>query len=144
MCRTPSTVVVGVVLALALGIAGCGTDDDFANEPRDPAPIIVSASIAPADVTVSPSRIGAGRVELIASNLTSTSRQLTLSSRMPAGGGAPVRQRTGPINPGDAASLTADLAPGTYRVSAGSETIAPATLHVGPPRGSARDTLLAP
>lgn len=143
MCRTPWT-VARVAVAVALGIAGCGGDDDFANDERDPAPIILSASITPTDVTVSPSRIGAGRVELIASNLTSRSRQLTLSSQTLAGGGAPVRQRTGPINPGDTASLTADLAQGTYRVTVGSGAIAPARLHVGPPRGSAQDALLQP
>lgn len=133
----------GVALAVAFGLAGCG-GDDFANEERAPAPIILSAVVTPSDVTVSPSRIGAGTVELIASNLTSRSQQVTLSSRTLAGGGPPLRQRTGPINPGDTASLTADLREGTYRVTTGSQAIAPATIRVGAPRPSAKDTLLQP
>jgi hypothetical protein len=96
------------------------------------------------NVTVSPSRLGAGSIELIASNLTGESQQLTLSSRSLTGGGEPLEQRTGPINPGDTASLTADLAQGIYRVSTGSGAITPATIRVGPPRRSAQDELVQP
>ena len=142
MCRTRRT-VVGVALALVPALAGCG-GERFENEPREAAPITLSAAITPSNVTVSPSRLGAGTVELIASNLTSTSQQLTLRSQTLADGGRAVQQRTGPINPGDRASLTADLAQGTYRVTAGSATITPATIRVGPPRDSSSDRLLQP
>ena len=139
--RMPWT-AAGVAVAMAL--AGCGGDDDFANDERVPVQITLGASITPSKVTVSPSRFGAGTVELIASNLTSRSQRVTLSSVSLASGTRPLQQRTGPINPGDAASLTADLAQGTYRVTTGSGSIAPATLRVGPPRESAQDRLLQP
>lgn len=133
----------GVVVTLALLAGGCG-GEDFPNEPRAPAPITLGASITPSDVTVSPARIGAGTIELIASNLTATSQQLTLRSQTPIAGAAPLEQRTGPINPGDSASLTADLTQGTYRVSTRSATIRPATIRVGPARPGAQDELLQP
>ena len=141
--RTPWT-AAWVSVAVACGAGGCGADDDFANEERSPTPLTLSASITRTDVTVSPSRLGAGTIELIASNLTPTSQRLTLRSRVLAPGGAPLEQRTGPINPGDTASLTADLAQGTYRVTTGSRAIAPATIRVGPRRRSAQDQLLQP
>jgi hypothetical protein len=134
----------GVAVALAIGLAACGGDDEFANDERAPAAIQLSAAITRSNITVSPSRIGAGPVELIASNLTSTSQRLMLSSRTPAGGGAALEQRTGPINPGDTASLTADLEQGTYRVTTGSRAIAPATIRVGRSRPSGQGRLLQP
>jgi hypothetical protein len=142
MRRTPLT-AAGVAVALAFGVGGCG-DDEFANDARAPSPLILSASITPTDVTVSPARLGAGAIELIASNLTTRSQRLTLRSQSPTGGADPLQQRTGPINPGDTASLTADLAPGTYRVTTGSAAIAPATIRVGAARRSAQDQLVQP
>lgn len=142
MRKTPRT-VAGVAVALAIGVGGCG-GEDFANEDRAPVPITLGASITSTNVTVSPSRLGAGTIELIVSNLTSTSQQLTLASQSLQDGGRPLRQRTGPINPGDTASLTADLTQGTYRVSARSGAIGPATIRVGPARRGARDQLLQP
>ncbi|MGH2897801.1 MAG: hypothetical protein ACRDMZ_03945 [Solirubrobacteraceae bacterium] len=140
--RKPSD-VAAVLVVLALGLAGCG-DDDFTNAERAPAPITLSASITPTNVTLSPARFGAGPIELIASNLTKTSQRLTLRSERLAGGSTALEQRTGPINPGDTASLTADLTPGTYRVTAGAAAITPATVRVGPRRASASDQLLQP
>ncbi len=142
--RSTRWTFAGVAVALAIGPSGCGGDDDFGNEQRPPPVVGLGASITPTNVTVSPSRLGAGPIELIASNLTPTSQQLTLSSRSLQDGGEPLQQRTGPINPGDTASLTADLAQGTYRVSARSSAIAPATIRVGPPRTGAQDQLLQP
>ncbi len=142
--RSMPLTFAGLAVALAIGLGGCGGDDDFANEERPPAMVELGASITPTNVTVSPSRLGAGPIELIASNLTSTSQQLTLSSRSLRDGGEPLEQRTGPINPGDTASLTADLTQGTYRVTARSGSIAPATIRVGPARAGAQDQLLQP
>ncbi|MDP1847130.1 MAG: hypothetical protein Q8K79_04985 [Solirubrobacteraceae bacterium] len=139
--RTPRTAAAIALLAL---IGGCGGDDEFANRERAPAPIVLSASITPRDITVSPSRIGAGTIELIASNLTSRSQQITLRSEMLSAGTAPLEQRTGPINPGDTASLTADLVQGTYRVTTGAGRTPSATIRVGPTRSGASDGLLQP
>jgi hypothetical protein len=134
----------GVAIAAVFAIGGCGGDGEFANDERAPAPITLSASITPSNITVSPSRVGAGSIELIASNQTSRSQRLTLSSRTLSDGGEPLEQRTGPINPGDTASLTAKLVAGTYRVTTRSAAIAPATIRVGPARPSAKDELLQP
>ena len=141
--RTPSS-PAGILVALALLSTGCGGDDGFANRERAPAPITLGATITPRDITVSPSRIGAGPVELIASNLTSISQQITLRSEMLSAGTAPLEQRTGPINPGDTASLTADLVQGTYRLTTRADRTPSATIRVGPSRPGASDQLLQP
>ena len=130
-----------IVPALLLG--GCG-GDEFANRERAPAPIVLSAVVTPRDITVSPSRIGAGTVELIASTLTSESQQITLRSETLSAGTAPLEQRTGPINPGDTASLTADLVKGTYRVTSRPGGQPAATIHVGPTRSGSSAGLLQP
>lgn len=134
--------VATVVLAVAL--AGCGGDDGFGNEPRPAAEVTVGAAIAPKRVSVSPSRFGAGPIELIVSNQTRTSQRLTLESQLLADGGRELRQSTGPINPGDTASLKADLDPGTYTVFTADEDIGQARIEVGPRRESAQDRLLQP
>jgi hypothetical protein len=142
--RMPPAALAAAV-ALGLGIAGCGGgDDDFANDPRPAASITLSAAISPGRVTVSPARFGAGPVELIASNQTSISQRLTLRSSRVGRPGQALRQTTGPINPGDTASLKADLAAGDYLVTARSATIDPARIIVGPRRPGSRDELLQP
>jgi hypothetical protein len=143
--RTPRAATAAfVALGLGFGATGCGDDGGFANDPRPAAAITVSAALLPARVTVSPTHVGAGTVELIASNQTSTSQRVTLRSQGRPDGGAPLEQSTGPINPGDTASLKADLSPGRYLVTARSRAIAPATIVVGPPRKDAGDGLLQP
>lgn len=142
--RRTQWIAAALAVAVAVVVAGCG-GDELADEERDPPPTTLSAAITRSSVTVSPSRVGAGKVELIASNLTSRSQQLTLASRSVRAGGEPVRQRTGPINPGDTASLTVELAEGTYRLTAtGSGAIAAATLRVGPQQPADQDQLLQP
>jgi hypothetical protein len=135
---------VAACLALSIGVAGCGGDGRFANDPRPAATITVSAAILPGRVTVSPSRFGAGTVELIASNQTATSQRITLRSRGRRSGGKALEQSTGPINPGDTASLKADLGAGRYLVTVRSKAIAPATIVVTPQRATAGNGLLQP
>ncbi len=141
--RRTHRAAIAVVVAVGAGAAGCG-GDDFVNAPTPPSPITVSAAISPIRVTVSPARFGAGTIELIASNQTATSQRLTLSSRSRRGEGRRLRQSTGPINPGDTASLTADLSQGSYRLTTRSPAIDSATIVVGASRGSSRDRLLRP
>jgi hypothetical protein len=131
---------VAVAVALGLVLAGCGGGDNFANDPRPAAPITISAAISAGRVTVSPSRFGAGAIELIASNQTPTSQRITLRSRA----GGQLEQSTGPINPGDTASLKADLTQGSYLVTTRSSAIDPARIVVGKPRPSSSDGLLQP
>lgn len=139
----PKAAIAAVAL-LAAGVAGCGGEDDFANEPRPPAPIVVSASISDAAVAISPARFGAGTVSLIITNQTEASQRVTLRSQELAAGGRKVDQSTGPINPGDTASLKADLDEGVYMLSAGGGSIEPVTVEVGAERESAQNRLLQP
>ena len=129
------------LIALAFGVAGCGGGNDFANDPPPPPPKTVGAVISPLRVTVSPARLGAGAIKLIASNQTTTSQRLTLRSQ---GATAKLEQSTGPINPGDTASLTADLTAGRYLITARSPAIDPAPIVVGAGARGSADGLLQP
>lgn len=142
--RMTSWAAIMAVLVLVSGIAGCGDDDGFVNAPRPPLEITLSTAIAPTGVTVSPARVGAGPLELLVSNQTRTSQRLTLQSVTLETGGRELKQRTGPINPGDTASLKANVDPGTYTVSVDDDGIDPARIEVGPARESATDRLLQP
>jgi len=137
-------VLVALALAMAVASAGCGDGDRQANGGGLRAEISVSAVIGPRGVAVAPARLGAGTIELIASNQTSASRRLELRSRRLAAGGTAVVQSTGPIPPGATASLKADVGEGAYVVSAPGSGLDPAALIVGPARDRALDKLLAP
>lgn len=131
------------VLAGAVSAAGCGDDEDFANTPRPPNLVRIDAVISAEAMTVSPERFGAGPIDLRITNQTDSSQQVILRS----GDGTPTRleQRTGPINPSDTASLSADLAQGSYVLEASpGQRVEPATITVGAPRASAKDQLLQP
>ena len=124
---------------------GCGGDEDLrANRPRPPAQIIITASVSADQVSVSPSRFGAGPIRLIVSNQTGASQQVTLESDGEAGAGPGVRQQTAPINPRDTASLSAEVDPGRYRVAVEGDGIEAATVQVGAQRASAQNEVLQP
>lgn len=125
--------------------SGCGgDDDDYKNEPRPPAPIVVSASINEERVSVSPRTFGAGPVTLIVTNQTESAQELTLETDEIGGDAPGIEQQTGPINPGDTASLKAELREGSYRVAVNGRGIAEAALDVGEARESAQNQLLQP
>ncbi len=133
--------------ALVLALAGCG-DDDFENKPRPPVPIELTGVIQAKKVTVSPNKEGAGPVQITISNQTDEAHTVTLES-VTEGKSPGVRERVGPIQPDDTATLQKTLAEGSYEVSAGSDRatdteIAPAELTIGPPRKSSSDKLLLP
>jgi hypothetical protein len=125
-------------------VAGCGEEDDYENQLRPPSPIVVSAAVTDSRVSVSPKSFGAGPVNLIVTNQTERAQEITLETDEIGGSEPGIQQRTGPINPGDTASLKADLKQGTYRVATDSENIRPAALAVGDSRPSAQDELLQP
>jgi hypothetical protein len=135
-----AAVVLGAV-ALA---SGCGEEDDYENEARPASPIVVSAAITQDRVSVSPTTFGAGPVTLIVTNQTEAAQELTLETDEIGGGAPGIEQETGPISPGDTASLKADLREGTYRVGVNGRGIEEAALDVGEPRPSAQDQLLQP
>jgi len=145
MERRPNR-IVAVVLCASAFLAGCGGDDDnYENKPRPPSPIVVSASINDGGISVSPRKFGAGPVNLIVTNQTDSAKELRLETDELGGDAPGIKQNTGPINPGDTASLKADLRQGSYRVSIGdSAGGGGAALTVGAPRPSAQNELLQP
>jgi hypothetical protein len=144
--RLNQRTVLGVT-AGALLLAGCGSGSDYANNPRPPSPITITAAISGQRVEVSPRRFGAGPITLVVTNQTQRLRDLVLESTSQPGSGRAglAAQHTGPINPQGTASLKADLREGNYtvRVRAGN-SIRPARLIVGHQRPSAQNQLLQP
>lgn len=138
LTRFVATLPLAGAVVVALG--GCGSTGKFENKPRAAAPIVVTAAITRSGVTVSPAHFGAGLVQLEIANLTGSSQQLTL--RAP-GSAQPIGQ-TGPINPQDTAQISADLAEGSYSVSASTGNLKSATLAVSAPRPSSQNQLLQP
>lgn len=139
----PRGVVGGAVaVALAMTGAGCG-EEEFANEGSPAQPMSVGVVITPRGVTASPSRFGAGTIELMVSNQTGTAQRLRLRSERLAPGGSALDQTTGPISPGGVATLKADVDEGAYVASA-APRLAPASITVGAPRESAQDRVLQP
>jgi hypothetical protein len=137
-------VAPGVTLvAAALAAVGCGAEKNYANNPRPPVPITVTANISANRVSVSPSSFGAGPIELLVANLTSSSQQLTLETDQ-IGCQHPIKQQTAPINPQDTAALKVDVGSCTYSVRVESRSIKPAKLQVGASRPSGQNQLLQP
>lgn len=133
-----AVLTAGVIAVLGVGCGG----EDFKNKPRPPVPIELTGVIQESKVTISPSRVGAGPVLITVSNQTKDSHTLTLE-------GESVRERVGPINPLDTASIQKTLRPGRYEVRAGSavavtQAIRPARLVIGKPRRDSNNKLLLP
>lgn len=129
---------------LMLAISGCGGGDDFANDPRPPTAVELSAVIRDEGVTISPTREGAGPILITFSNQTDRAHTITVE-------GEDVIERTAPIQPADTATIQKTLQPGTYEVRAGSsravdieDQIRPATLTIGPQRADSNNDLLLP
>jgi hypothetical protein len=128
---------------MVLALAGCGSESDYANDPRPPTPITVSAAISPEKVTVSPTSFGAGPVTFLIANLTNDTQQVTVQTRDSASS-AGIRQSSSAINPQGTATLKVDVKEGDYIVSVKNHTIREARLRVGTKRKSSQDQLLQP
>jgi len=132
------------LLVAVAALPGCGgSDDDYANNPRPPAPINVTAAITEERVSVSPQEFGAGPVVFIIANQTDEAQAVTLETDELGGEEAGIRQTTSPINPDGTATLKVDMREGTYAVRAG-DGIRAAELSVGSERESAQNELLQP
>jgi hypothetical protein len=130
----------GLAVAAAI-VAGCG-EDDFKNEARAPVREALTGVIQDDKVTVSPSRIGAGPVEITISNQTKADHSVTLE-------GESIVERQGPVEPGGTVTIQKTLTRGNYEVKAGSEKavpkeIRPAILRIGKDRQNSNNDLLLP
>ena len=130
----------GLAIAAAI-VAGCG-EDDFKNEARAPVREALTGVIQDDKVTVSPSKLGAGPVEITISNQTKAVHSVTLE-------GESIVERQGPVAPGDTVTIQKTLATGSYEVKAGSEKavpkeIRPAVLKIGKERKNSNNDLLLP
>ena len=129
-------------LAIAAGIfGGCG-EEDFANETRAPVRVALTGVIQDDELTVSPSKVGAGPVEITISNQTDSPHSVTLE-------GESIIERSGEVQPGATATIQKTLSPGSYEVKAGSRKavpreIRPAVLQIGRERENSNNELLLP
>ena len=132
------------LIALATTIAGCGGGKDYANDPRPPIPVNISAAISDQQVTVSPKKVGAGPVVIIIANETRGAHRVTVETDVLGAAEGGIKQQTSPINPDGTATLKLDLRKGTYKVSVDDGDISAARLKIGEPRESSQDELLQP
>jgi hypothetical protein len=135
--------VLPALLFLA-AVAGCGGEDtSYENRPRPAAPITITAAILEDEVLVSPTRFGAGPIEVIISNQSAAPRRLTFETDEVGGESGGLRRATETIAPRRTGTLKLDPREGTYRVSAG-DGVESAAVLVGRPRPSAQNELLQP
>jgi hypothetical protein len=135
-----AAVLIGSVLAVAM--TSCG-GEDFKNKPRPAVGVELTGVIQPDKVTVSPHKVPSpGPILITISNQTKDAHTVTLE-------GDRVKERVGPINPLDTATIQKTLAPGIYEVRAGSSAavpkeIAPSKLVVGNKPASSSNRVLQP
>lgn len=141
MSRARAT--TGLVCA-TFAMAGCGGEGDFANEPRPPSPINVTASITDEKITVSPRSFGAGPVVMIIANQTDEAQRVTVETDQLAADNPGLKQSTAPINPNGTATLKVLMSEGRYTVSVEGAGIDGTSLRVGEQRPSSQDQLLLP
>jgi hypothetical protein len=128
----------------AVLLAGCGSDNSYKNKLRPPEPINVTANVSDKRVSVSPTGFGAGPIVLIITNQTARNQDVTLETSA-LNETAGIKQSTGPIVPqGGVAQLQVDITTGNYRLSVADDSITPAKIAVGNPRGTSQNELLQP
>jgi hypothetical protein len=134
-----------LLLAAVVLFGGCGEDtDEYANKPRPPAPINVTAAIDADRIRASPGSFGSGPVVIIISNQSGAPQTVTLETDEIGGGSGGIRRSTPEIASRSTGQLKVDPPEGTYRLSTGSADITPAELEVGARRQSAQNELLQP
>jgi hypothetical protein len=143
--RPNRTIAAALAGAAVLAVSGCGSGDKHSNDPRPPSPVVISATVNPAHVVVSPTTVGAGPISLVIANLTVSDQRVTLESADEPGTGGPgTTQTTPPIEADGTGTIKADVDPGRYSVRVESDQVTPATIEVGPPRDSAQNAVDLP
>lgn len=143
---------IGILAAVTVGVAGCGSGSTFKNDPRPPTPVDLTVYINNARVSVSPSSVGAGPIIFIVTNQSTKTQSLAVAPDTPTG---KAFAHTGPIHPQATSEVTINFKPGDYVVGTGpaGQTdasratptgIHPASLHIGKARPSANNVLLQP
>jgi hypothetical protein len=127
----------------ALALVSCGSSKDFANDPRPPTPINISAAISDEKVTVSPADFGAGPVTFLIANLTNDPQTVTVETR-DLSEKTGMKQSSSVINPQGTATLKVDVKEGDYVVHVDHKSIHEAHIKVGSERNSSQDQLLQP
>lgn len=127
-----------------IAVAGCGGGGDYANKPRPPAPINVTAAITNSRVSVSPQHFGAGPIVLIISNQSSSAQKVIFQTEELGGSKPGNKFDTTPINPRGTATLKVDVREGDWKLSTGNGGIRAAAVTVGHERKSAQGDLLQP
>lgn len=144
--RTPEPsgrlIATALTLMCVLPLASCGRQEDFANRPRPPAPINVSAYVSSDGISVSPDTFGGGPIVITVANQSETSQDVTLEGDGP--GRSDLAQSTGPINPGGTGQIKVLVEEGTYTLRTVGAGIEPATVSVGARRESAQNRVLQP
>jgi hypothetical protein len=139
--RVEGVVAVAIV---AVGLAGCGAESDYANKPRPPAPISVTAAIDQHRVRVSRPRFGGGPVVFIISNQSGSAQKVTFETDELGAAKGGIRRSTSTIQPRSTGQLKVDPEEGAYMLSASSGEVAAAPIKVGPRRRSSQNDLLLP
>jgi hypothetical protein len=140
--RTLRTAVLAASSLAAL--AGCGGGSNYKNNPRPAVPINISASVSDQQISVSPSRFGAGPIVVIVTNQSARSQEVTLESQDIGASHPGVKQTTSPINPQDTGELKVDVPEGHYVLRVGKASIRPASITVAGKRRSAQNYVLQP
>jgi hypothetical protein len=148
--RAFMTVVCG---ALALGAAGCGSSGQTAaSVATPPNPVSVSALIAQGQVSLSPTRVGAGPILLTVTNQSPRAASLVVMT----GASSHVLARTAPINPQGTTQISVALQRGRYALAVASAAprsdaqrsrqsgAAGTTLRVGAARSGGGSAMLTP
>ena len=125
------------LIALA---AGCGEEATHVNDERPARSINVTASLLDGELTVSPTKFGAGPLRILVSNQDAEAVRLTFET---AGSGAGTIARSPSVAPGSVATMQVDAEEGEYTLSASGD-VEPVALTVGAPRASAQEDLLQP
>jgi len=133
-----------LVVVLALGVVSCGAESDYANKPRPPKPISVTAAIDKSRIRVSPPTFGGGPVVFIISNQSGAEQKVTFESDELGAEHGGIRRSTGAIAPRSTAQLKVDAEEGAYTLSASGGNVAAATIDVGAARPSSQNDLLLP
>jgi hypothetical protein len=132
--------MIGIVGATIIVVSACGASTgSFANKPPPPEPITITGQISNTRVLISPTRFGAGPVNLEVTN--AASRSVSLAVQDARGHSVARVQSINPETPGD---VRFDVSPGDYIVVASQPSIKPAELHVGSERPSSTNSLLQP